>query len=245
MTAGVWRMLSIAVCDDEMIECARMAGRIRGALEEMKVPCFVRQFNSGRELLGAGEKFDIVFLDILMDGLDGMKTAGEIRQKDFCGLLIFVSSSREYVFDAYEVEAFWYLTKPVEEEKLKRVLYRAVQRIEAAAMDFILINRERQKQKIFLEDILYFEIRGRLIDIHKTDGVSDYYGKISVLEKELAEKGFFRCHKSYLVHLNYVKGYNRQEITMESGEKIPVSKRRYEAFCKALLTYMKKSGGIV
>lgn len=238
-------MLSIAVCDDEIIECAGMAEKIRGTLEEMKVPCFLRQFNSGEELLQSEEDFDIVFLDIMMDGLDGMKTAKRIRKKASCRLLVFISASREYVFDAYDVEAFWYLVKPVERTKLKQVLKKALLKTEAASPDFILVNKGRQKQKIFLRDILYFEIMGRLIDIHKTGGISDYYGKISILEEELREKGFFRCHKSYLVHLKYVKGYNRQEAVLDNGEKIPVSKRRYEEFCKALLSYMKKSGGIL
>lgn len=238
-------MLSIAVCDDEIIECAGMAEKIRGTLEEMKVPCFLRQFNSGEELLQSEEDFDIVFLDIMMDGLDGMKTAKRIRKKASCRLLVFISASREYVFDAYDVEAFWYLVKPVERAKLKQVLKKALLKTEAASPDFILVNKGRQKQKIFLRDILYFEIMGRLIDIHKTGGISDYYGKISILEEELREKGFFRCHKSYLVHLKYVKGYNRQEAVLDNGEKIPVSKRRYEEFCKALLSYMKKSGGIL
>lgn len=238
-------MLSIAVCDDEIIECAGMAEKIRGTLEEMKVPCFLRQFNSGEELLQSEEDFDIVFLDIMMDGLDGMKTAKRIRKKASCRLLVFISASRDYVFDAYDVEAFWYLVKPVEREKLKQVLKKAVLKTEAASPDFILVNKGRQKQKIFLRDILYFEIMGRLIDIHKTGGTSDYYGKIGILEEELREKGFFRCHKSYLVHLKYVKGYNRQEAVLDNGEKIPVSKRRYEEFCKALLSYMKKSGGIL
>lgn len=238
-------MLSIAVCDDEIIECAGMAEKIRGTLEEMKVPCFLRQFNSGEELLQSEENFDIVFLDIMMDGLDGMKTAKRIRKKASCRLLVFISASREYVFDAYDVEAFWYLVKPVETVKLKQVLKKAVLKTEAASPDFILVNKGRQKQKIFLRDILYFEIMGRLIDIHKTGGTSDYYGKIGILEEELREKGFFRCHKSYLVHLKYVKGYNRQEAVLDNGEKIPISKRRYEEFCKALLSYMKKSGGIL
>lgn len=87
-------MLSIAVCDDEIIECAGMAEKIRGTLEEMKVPCFLRQFNSGEELLQSEENFDIVFLDIMMDGLDGMKTAKRIRKKASCRLLVFISASR-------------------------------------------------------------------------------------------------------------------------------------------------------
>ena len=71
-----------------------MAEKIRGTLEEMKVPCFLRQFNSGEELLQSEEDFDIVFLDIMMDGLDGMKTAKRIRKKASCRLLVFISASR-------------------------------------------------------------------------------------------------------------------------------------------------------
>ena len=66
-------MLSIAVCDDDLIECCNMAGRIKDIMEEMKIPCIIRQFRSGRELLQALESFDIVFLDIIMQELDGMK----------------------------------------------------------------------------------------------------------------------------------------------------------------------------
>ena len=99
-------MLSIAVCDDEIIECCNMAKRIKGIMEEMKTPCIIRQFQSGRELLEALESFDIVFLDIIMQDLDGMKTAQFFRKQAFDKILIFMSSSREYVFEAYDVEAF-------------------------------------------------------------------------------------------------------------------------------------------
>ena len=74
-------MLSIAVCDDEIIECCNMARKIKDILEEMGRPCIVRQFQSGGELLQALESFDIVFLDIIMQDLDGMKTAQIFREK--------------------------------------------------------------------------------------------------------------------------------------------------------------------
>ena len=93
-------MLSIAVCDDEVIECLSMAGKIKEILKEMKIQCIIRQFYNGRELLQASESFDIVFLDIIMCDLNGMKIAQIFRKKAFDKILIFVSSSREYVFDA-------------------------------------------------------------------------------------------------------------------------------------------------
>lgn len=61
-----------------------------------------------------------------MHALDGMKTAHIFREKAPSQILIFISSGREYVFDAYDVEAFWYLLKPVDDKKLKNVLQKAV-----------------------------------------------------------------------------------------------------------------------
>ena len=232
-------MLWIAVCDDEVMECSRMATKIRGILDEMKVPCTIRQFYSGRELLQSSETFDIIFLDIIMDGLDGMKTARLVREKAFDKLLVFISASRDYVFDAYDVEAFQYLLKPVEDKKLKSVLRKAVRKTEERSQAFIIVSRERQKKKLFLDDIYYFEIRGRMIDAHGRGGIFSYYEQIGLLERELQGKGFVRCHKSYLVNLKYVDVYNRQELVLDNGERIAIAKRRDEAFCEAILKYMR------
>ena len=119
-------MLSVAVCDDEVLDRCNMAKEIREILEETGIPFIVQQFSSGRELLNAIENFDMVFLDIMMCGINGMKTAQLLRDKAFDKILVFVSGSREYVFEAYDVEAFQYLVKPVDHLKLERVLQRAV-----------------------------------------------------------------------------------------------------------------------
>lgn len=238
-------MLSIAVCDDEVIECCRMARRIKEILEEMKLPYIIRQFGNGRELLQAPESFDIVFLDIMMHDLDGMKTAQIFREKASDKILIFVSSSREYVFEAYDVEAFQYLLKPVDDRKLKNVLQKAVFKTESRSQEFIIVSRGRQKRKLFLDDIYYFEIKGRMIDVHGVEGIFSYYEQIGELENKLRDKGFFRCHKSYLINLKYVDGYNRQEVILENGEKIKIAKRRYEEFCQTVLHAMRKNGGII
>lgn len=235
-------MIAIAVCDDEILECCRMAGRISVILEEMKVPGIIRQFNSGQELLQAEEDFDIIFLDIIMRELDGMRTAQLFREKAFDGILVFVSASRDYVFDAYDVEAFQYLLKPVDDRKLRHVLERIVCRTKERSREFILVSKERQKRKLFLQDIYYFEIRGRVIGAHGAEGIFTYYEQIGVLEKNLQEKGFLRCHKSYLVNLRHVEGYNRREVILDCGERVVIAKRRYEQFCREILAYMRREG---
>ncbi len=234
-------MLSIAVCDDEIIECCNMANTIKQMLGEMRVPCIVRQFYSGKEMLQAPDSFDIIFLDIIMHDLNGMETAEAIRKKAFDKILIFMSSSREYVFDAYDVEAFQYLLKPIDNKKLKKVLQKAVEKTVNHSREFIIISKERQKKKLFLDDIYYFEIKGRMIDVHGPEGIFSYYGQIGMLENSLQDKGFLRCHKSYLINLNYVDAYNRQEVLLENGEKIAIAKRRYEEFCNAILKFMREA----
>ena len=238
-------MLSIAVCDDELIECCNMARKIKDILEEMKIPCIIRQFRSGGELLQALESIDIVFLDIIMQDLDGMKTAQIFRKKASDKLLIFVSSSREYVFEAYDVEAFQYLLKPVDDRKLRKVLQRAVLKTESCSRDYLIVSRERQKKKVFLDDIYYFEIKGRMVDVHGPEGIFTYYEQIGALENKLRDKGFFRCHKSYLINLKYVDGYNKQEVILENGEKIVIAKRRYDKFVQEVLKVMRENGGIL
>lgn len=238
-------MLSIAVCDDEVIECCNIARKIKDILEEMKIPCIIRQFRSGGELLQELESFDIIFLDIIMQDMDGMKTAQIFREKVSDKILIFVSSSREYVFEAYDVEAFQYLLKPVDDRKLKSVLQKAVLKTESRSQEFIIVSRERQKKKLFLDDIYYFEIKGRVVDVHGTEGIFTYYEQIRELENKLWDKGFFRCHKSYLINLKYVDGYNRQEVILENGEKIVIAKRRYDKFVQEVLKVMRENGGIL
>lgn len=238
-------MFSIAVCDDEIIECCNIAAKVKGIFKGMNIACIIRQFNSSRELIQSEEKFDIVFLDIIMCEPNGMKTARILRQKSPNVILIFMSSSREYVFDAYDVEAFQYLVKPIDTGKLRNVLQKAVRKTENGPREYMIISIERQQKKLFLDDIYYFEIKGRKIDIHGTDGILTYYEQIGVLEDNLKGKGFFRCHKSFLINLKYADTYNRQEVVLDNGETIMIAKRRYEEFVKEILSYMRKSGGIV
>ena len=238
-------MLSVAVCDDEMLDCCNLAKDIREILGEAGAPFIVRQFSSGRDLINAIENFDIIFLDIMMCGMDGMETAQFLRDKSFDKILVFISASRDYVFQAYDVEAFQYLVKPVSYSKLQRVLHKAAKKLESQSQDFIIIRQDRTKKKLLLRELYYSEIRGRIISAHSAEGVFDYYEQMGTLEEELLGKDFFRCHKSFLINLKYVDSYNRQEIFLDTGERIPIAKRRYEAFCQEILQYMKKSGGCI
>ncbi|MDE7207693.1 MAG: response regulator, partial [Lachnospiraceae bacterium] len=94
-------MLSIAVCDDEVMECCNIAEKVKEILAELKISYMIQQFYSGQELMQLPDHFDIIFLDIIMRDMDGMRTAQMIREKAFDKIIIFISSSREFALEDY------------------------------------------------------------------------------------------------------------------------------------------------
>ena len=239
-------MLLIAVCDDMPIECADIAKQIENILKQSDIDFVIKKFFGGQELIQAREGFDIIFLDIKMPKISGMDLAKKLREQGKQSLIIFITSASEYVFEAFDVEAFQYLLKPIQNDKLKIVLEKAIKRIQIDVnTDFLIISADRQTKKVFLKDILYIESVGRIAKIHCNEGTLETYEQIGVLENKLSGKSFFRCHKCFLVNLNYVDAFNRTEVSLENGEKIMLAKRRYEDFQKIILSYMKIKGGII
>lgn len=239
-------MLSIAVCDDIIPECADLARQISDLLQNREIPVILKRFYSGKELLTTAEAFDILFLDIKMPGLNGMDLAKALREKGQNFILIFITAVREYVFEAYEVEAFHYLIKPVKKQKLEQVLFRAIEKTRVRhTADFILVSSQRNARKIWLKDIVYIEAMGRTVKIQCIQDMVETYEQIGILEDKLKEKDFFRCHKGFLINLRFVDTFNRTQIRMENGDTVLLAKRRYDAFAKELLRYMKKEGGIL
>ncbi|MDE7272120.1 MAG: response regulator, partial [Lachnospiraceae bacterium] len=132
-------MLLIAVCDDMPIECADIAKQIETILKQSNMDFVIKKFFSGMELIQRKESFDIIFLDIKMPEISGMELAKEMRKQGKQSLIVFITSAREYVFEAFDVEAFQYLLKPIQKDKLSYVLEKATKRIRIDAnTDFLI-----------------------------------------------------------------------------------------------------------
>lgn len=234
-------MIQCAVCDDEPYMAREIAGQLTAYLADRGISGGpTRHFSSGSELLACGDDFDVIFLDIQMAPPDGMETARRLRQRGSGALLIFVTVLREMVFDAFSVEAFDYLVKPIEPERFRHVMDRVMLRLRH---DRLVLRSGNACEVIPLKDIAYCEVQGRKLYVHQRSGrVTDAYGRLEALTKAVDGR-FFRCHRSYLVNLDFVRGCRDGLITLAQGEKIPVSRLRQEALLQALLLHMKGKGG--
>jgi len=235
----VKRMIRIAICDDEPV----MAQEISDLLSKyMKAKCLapygVRHFSNGRSLLESGCDFDLIFLDIQMDGPDGMETAKMLRQRGNHGLLVFVTVLEECVYDAFDVEAYGYLLKPLDSARFSRTMDRVVEALERRTTKSIVVRRGTSCEVVLLAQIVYCEVQGRKIYIHQNDGkIIDHYEKLDDFERRVDGR-FFRCHRSYLVNLAYVRGYGGGQILLPQGDKIPVSRLREKDLAQSLLRYL-------
>ncbi len=235
-------MINIGICDDETYISEKIEQRVKEFFWNKDISISVLHYSSGEELLKSSQEIeiDILFLDIGMPGIDGIETARTLRAHHYKGFLVFITILKEMVFRSFEVQPFDYLIKPVEDEYFKKTmerLYRSMQDKEKANL---LVQRGYEYDIIAFQDIICCEIIDRKVYLHLKSGkVIDYYDKIENLAKKLDGR-FYRCHRSYLINLNYLKSCKNNTAYMENGEEIPVSRLRRKEFSNAVLQYMKE-----
>lgn len=241
--------LRIALCDDRAAETELLEQYIRKWAARQSFPVAVCSFSGGESLLQAMERdpFDIVFLDIQMQGLDGMGTARRIREADgssgdFPVGICFVTGYEDYLAEGYEVEAFRYLLKPVRKEKLWETLGSFLRRRERVRQ-FWTVETPRGQKRVALWEILCLEAFGHTCTLHsKTESCIIKLG-ITAAQEQLTALGLsmFRCHRSYLVNIARVTGIEREFAVLEGGIQIPISRKSYEPINRAFIQYFAKN----
>lgn len=174
-----------------------------------------------------------------MKGMDGMETARRLRADQFRGFLIFITVLKEMVFQSFEVQAYDYLVKPVDEKQFERTMERLYASMQNASEDSLLVQKGYEGRIIPKGGIVFCEIIDRKIYLNLASGeVVDYYERIENLETKLGSH-FFRCHRSYLINLKHLKGYKNGTAYMDNGKEVPVSRLRSREFSGVVLQYMK------
>lgn len=176
------------------------------------------------ESMRQGNCFDIIFMDIEMKKIDGIRAAKTIREIDEDVQLIYISGYEEYALQLFEMRPIGFLKKPLYPDQFRQCLKKALDILETRILYFSYRNHYREN-KIRLKDIFYFESIYRKIYIHTKQGTDYFYGKLSDTEEELENSviPFIRIHQSYLVNYHHISQYQSSKIIMESGAELTVS----------------------
>lgn len=193
-------------------------------------------------------KFDIIFVDVSMPGINGFETAEEIRRIDqevsivFCTSYYTISNASK----GFAVEAEDFLAKPLLYKKIQKVLDKVYKKKLVKAEEKLFLKCQDGLITVQLSDIIYIKTKDKILLLHTTDGEIQINQKIGELEKRLSDKLFYRCHNSYLVNFDYVEGLQHDKVQVKDRnhqiKNIPISKYRKEEFLKALAEYIGDGG---
>ena len=234
--------MNIAICDDEKGACLVIEELVRKADSDAEISVFTNP----DELLNAEDLFDLVFLDIQMEEMTGIDAAKRLRTRETQPEIVFISAVQEYVFDAFDVEAFHYLIKPVDPAKFAKVYNRVKMRIadkkkillETEEAAILSVKSKTLQYSLKMTDVLYVENQLKKLLIHTKEETIDLYGAMKDIEAQTGD-GFFRCHRVNLVNLGHIKSYSKDEILLDNGERIMIAKERYPEFIKAYMHFLR------
>lgn len=228
-------MFLIAICEDETYLLEELRKKAEAYLKTRHYPAEIRTFTSGEDLLKEQRSFDLILLDLVLPGINGLETAKRLSSKS---RIIFITSYREYAVDAFEVEAVHYLLKPVTDERLYQAMDRALKQSKQADDRTLALIKSGSTHILPIRDILYCEVFDHRVCIHTAQGNYEYSGTLDMLEGKLDGR-FFRCHRSYLINMSHVVGQEKGTALVSNGNRVLISRRKQAEFMQRLLHNLK------
>lgn len=237
-------MFRIAICDDEKNFRKRIREILIDYMNRNSILYEIDEFESGKEFISLGinlTKYDIVFLDINMDELDGMETAQKIRKVSKDVFIVFVTAFITCALQGYSVGAIRYILK--NNVNFPELIFECMDAI-GMNMNYVVkkmeFNFNEGTKNVSLERLLYIESRLHKLEFYiMEDRLSKYslYGKLDNMERELVGNDFLRIHQSYLVNMKHIEKVSRYEALLNNGIKLEIPKARYKFVEETFVSY--------
>lgn len=218
-------IINIAICDDD-IEHINLLEKYLFEICNVKIECDVYQ--SGEKLIDAYknniERYDVVFLDMEMNELNGIETANLIREFNEHIIIIFVTSHTEYMRESFKCSPFRFLLKPVDIEELKTVVYDMCKKL-SKKRNVYAFTENKTKIRLFCDDIIYLESQDHWIWIHTKEKTYRVCKSLSEIHTQLGNMMFCRVHKLFVINLHYIKAIKENDVQLYHCDKaIPISR---------------------
>ena len=223
--------MRILICDDEVRYIQPLRKCLEQYMAEHNIPSEITETVAPQKILLSKEVYDIAFLDIQMENVDGLTLAKELRQRNRKTALFFITNYEGYQDNAMDLQALRYFKKPFEPDRLIAGLDKALEYIDGAYVDVFLYSGGVQ-QRVLVDDILYLTLDGRKVAVQTVKSRFLVTGKLEEWIERFPHTFFRQPHKSFLVNLHHVERYAYSELQMSDGTRIPIApKKQPEAIC--------------
>lgn len=235
-------MYRVALCEDAQDEREDLCRLLRQALGELGAEAQVDAYPSAEALeqaLAGGQWFDLFVLDILLEGKNGMDLALELRRQDSQVGILFITGSEDFLREGYAVRPLHYLFKPVDPGALREALEAGLYQRPAGG-ERLTFRASGRTVTFPLKDILYLESRNHSVLVCTREGEQAFRSSLASLERLLPAKSFCRCHNSFVVNLGHVAQIGRQELLLDTGGRLAVSRGFYQQLQSRLIRYLNE-----
>lgn len=218
--------MNIAIVDDNKTDQAELAGYIAKYCNDNQLHCQISVFQNGSDFLSSfrGESFDLVFLDIYMNGENGIQIAEKIRTQNPDLLIIFSTTSRSHAVEGFRVRAADYLVKPYTYEQFENTMSHCCRTMLKHAY-FIEVKEGRYHTKVLLNDILYVDYYNHYIQIHTKNRIIRSYLPFSEFAPMLSGyPQFLTCYRNCLVNMDKIESLDEKDFILVTGERVPISR---------------------
>ncbi|WP_156759442.1 LytR/AlgR family response regulator transcription factor [Microbacterium karelineae] len=231
--------LSIAIVEDDDRDRERLRTMLRQYETDSGVTIRLTEFEDGAAIIeGYQPLFDVIFLDIQMGGIDGMRAAEAIREVDASVILIFVTKTAQYAVGGYAVQALSYLLKPVSMFAVAGELDRSIAQLGRAEQTSILVGPRSSPRRVDVNDIVSIESRRHQIRLHTVDELLTFNATLQEFDDLLSPRGFSRSHSSFLVNLKHVVSIDGDECVMTTGDRVRISRSRKKLLLEELANHI-------
>lgn len=237
-------MWNIAICDDETFFRDWLKEMLLQYMQDKGVIYEIDTFSSGRELLDLGielNRYQIIFLDINMDSINGLMTARKIREQNKEVFIVFITAFVDYSMEGYKVDAIRFLLKS--SKNMQGHIAECMDAIyEKMQYDVTWKEFEFQegKKKVSFDCLLYVESKKHRLEFHvMEDKLVTYtmYETLNNMEKYINSGQFLRCHQSFLVNIKYIDNISRYKLALYNEKEFPIPKARYKEVWDAYVAY--------
>ena len=243
-------MIKVAFCDDDISVLNNISVLLDEYCTESNRSIHYTAYSSPLDLMADIERsiqYDVIFLDVIMPGENGIDAASEIRKYDSNVKIIFLTSSAEFAVQSYTVGAYFYQLKPIYKESFFRLIDSVLYTCEKERSDSLILRCKTGISRVELNNLEYCEVIHHTLFIHLSDGkVLESIGSLDELYRQLSlHECFIRPHRSYIVNLEYIQLISSKHIIMCCGSEIPLPRGKYHEVKDEFLKYSFKKQDII
>lgn len=232
--------VQVAIVEDNNQFRQQLTDFLNRFSEEENISIAYESFHDGMAFVTPFQpKWDLIIMDIEMPLLNGMDAARKVRESDPDVPLLFITSIAQYAMEGYSVGALNYILKPLHYNRFRTEMNRVLRILASRSDDHLTIKTSEAIYRIPLQSVTFIEVYNHTLLYHTTDRDYSSTGKTSItsLESELSGKGFFRIHKSYLVHMKHIASVEKNQVILQDGTRLDIGRDRKKDLMNALMIY--------